>query len=258
MNPGFLLAPIILLASGVPHAWGAGEESVKPPKPNELTVVLDPPADEPQPVEDYGSEPDSSATEHSDPAAVKEKQLTGEKPPPADAPADSPEPESSASQRRGVAVRVEKLQVGDGEIDPAEVRLNAPFPAKPLAKPPAGWRLETFDQMQPIVRKVELSAGKSITLKIRPHVLVPVADGTNSFSINEPGFNPSLGYRQDSTVGAILSSSILQLEQDSIALGNAIEKLQQLLVTLPKSEAPPPQARPVEKAPSKPITRDKP
>ncbi len=255
MNPKFFLTFFILLAAGISHAWSNEEDTVQPHKPNEVTVVLAPPTDEPPAAADPSdANPPSGQKQESDPASADDEPLTEtEKPPAAD-----PEAKPSRSPRKGISVRVEKLQSGDGEIDPADVKLNAPFPAKPLAKAPAGWRLETSDQVPPIVRAVELSPGRSITLKIRPHVLVPAADGTNSFSITEPGFNPSLGYRQNATVGAILSSSILQLEQDSIALGNTIEKLQQLLVTLPKDETPPPQARPVKEVQTKTISPGKP
>ena len=59
---------------------------------------------------------------------------------------------------------------------------------------------------------------------------------TTTFSVPEPGFDPALGYRQNATVGAVLARSIRQLDEDSRDLGNAIDKLQQLLVSLPKPE----------------------
>jgi hypothetical protein len=65
------------------------------------------------------------------------------------------------------------------------------------------------------------------------------------FTIAEPGFDRSLGYRQTDTVGAILANSIRQLEQDSKQLSTAIDNLQQLLVSLPKEEVPAPQAIPI-------------
>ena len=60
------------------------------------------------------------------------------------------------------------------------------------------------------------------------------------FTISEPGFDPSLGYQQTSTVGSILANSIRQLDEDAKQLGNAIDNLQQLLVSLPKPEPAPP------------------
>lgn len=145
----------------------------------------------------------------------------------------------------GLTVRVEKLHTGTGTVDPSMVKLLAPYPAKPLSQAPAGWRLDTSDSAPPLTREVELSPGSKITLTIRPHLLVPDADGANVFTISEPGFDPALGYHQTATVGAILANSIRQLDEDSKQLGNAIDNLQQLLVSLPKPE-PAPVAEPAK------------
>ena len=205
-------------------------------KANEVTVVLDAPeVDEndanPAPPDDSSNPADSS--EPAAPAAHFGEAKAVEA-------ADQPEGvQAAAAQRKGLAVRVEKLQTGAGEIDPSKVKLLAPFPAKPLSEAPAGWRLEVSDDAPPFTREVELAPGKTISLKVRPHMLVPEADGITAFSVAEPGFNPTLGYCQDSTVGAILSTSVRQLEDDSIALGRAVDELQQLLVSLPKEESEP-------------------
>ncbi len=208
-------------------------------KPNEVSVVL-PIEGEPlfpdqkspvrapekpsKPVLVTGKAPDGNelASEIPD-AEAKPEQVLAEEPAPAPPP--------------GLAVRVEKLQEGKGNIDPSKVKLMAPFPAKPLSPPPAGWHLEASENAPPLTREVELSPGKKITLKIRPHLLVPDADGVAVFNIPEPGFDASLGYRQNDTVSAMLSKSIRQLDDDSRHLGNAIDNLQQLLVSLPKPEA---------------------
>ena len=149
----------------------------------------------------------------------------------------------------GLAVRVEKLQSGEQAIDPSQVRVLAPFPAKLLAQTPAGWRIETAESAPHFTREVELAPGKHISLTVRPHVLVPDADGSMVFSISEPGYSAPLGYHQNSTVGAILSTSIRQLDRDAGELGKAIEQLQQLLVSLPKEEAVPaaPEKQPINK-----------
>jgi hypothetical protein len=149
----------------------------------------------------------------------------------------------------GLAVRVEKLQSGDQAIDPAQVRMLAPFPAKLLAQTPAGWRIETAESAPHFTREVELAPGKHISLTVRPHVLVPDADGSTVFSIPEPGYSAPLGYRQNATVGAILATSIRQLDKDAGELGDAIDQLQQLLVSLPKTEEAPtaPETQPVNK-----------
>jgi hypothetical protein len=176
---------------------------------------------------------------------------TSPAPAPQEAIATTPD-EQAPKPENGLTVRIEKLHAGQGSVDPSKVKLLAPFPAKPLAQAPHGWRLDASDSAPPFTREVELSPGSKITLNIRPHVLVPDADGANVFTIAEPGYDSSLGYQQTSTVGAILSNSIRQLDEESKQLGTAIENLQQLLVSLPKAE---PQA--VEPAAKPPTIRKK-
>jgi hypothetical protein len=181
-----------------------------PPEADEL--VTGPPSDDSEPV--------------TDPAEITAPD------PQAPFAEDAPTP-----PREGLIVRVTKIKTGSGEINPDQVKLSAPFPAKPLTAAPVGWRLESSNQVPPFTRDVELSPGKHITLSIRPHVLVPEADGQAVFSVLEPGFEPSLGYQQATTVGAVLSTSVRQLEEDSKHMGEAIDKLQQLLSSLPMPES---------------------
>jgi hypothetical protein len=228
-------------------------------KPNEVTVVLPPPAPSSADKTPPAPENKDSAEESPPKAHVlvtgnppEDSEVLTENPenpaPDKDlaAPADAP-----SAPRESLSVRVEKVKTGNGQIDPSKVKLSAPFPAKPLAPAPAGWRLESSAQVPPFTREVELSPGRKITLTIRPHLLVPDADGSSVFSVSEPGFEPSLAYQQASTVGAILSTSVRQLEEDSKQMGTAIEKLQQLLGSLPKSEPPPPPPTPDPKTPVK-------
>ena len=201
-------------------------------KSNEVTVVLPPPDEPVPPPQEDTALKDPPATDAAPPAAVEEATI-------APATAASTEPAS------GLAVRVEKIQSGGSQLDAASVKLLAPFPAKPLSQAPAGWRLEASESTPPFTQEVELAPGKAITLSVRPHLLMPQADGSHSFQIPEPGYDPVLGYRQGATVGAVLASSIRHLEQDSRQLGSAIDQLQQLLVSLPKPEpAPQPAAQP--------------
>ncbi len=197
-------------------------------KPNEVTVVLDSVA--PATAAVIATEKSPEAIE---PAA---------EPAPPEAIAVAPD-EATSKPTDGLAVRVEKLHTGKGAIDPAEVKLFAPFPAKPLAQPPAGWHLDASNGAPAFTREVELSPGTTITLTIRPHLLVPDADGSNVFAIPEPGFDNTLGYAQIATVGANLSNSIRRLDEDAKQLGTAIDSLQQLLVSLPKPE-PQPEGQP--------------
>ncbi len=144
-------------------------------------------------------------------------------------------------EAKGLRVRVEPLQAGKGKFTPESVRLLRPFPAKPLHEAPEGWLLEVSKSMPPLQRKVEIAPGKVIPLTIRPHVLVPDADKERILSVAEPGFEASLGYEQSDTVSAVLSDSIQQLDEDQRRIGDAIDQLQQLIISLPK---PTPEAKP--------------
>jgi hypothetical protein len=86
---------------------------------------------------------------------------------------------------------------------------------------------------------VKLEHGPTVTLRIKPHVLVPDADGFLSFTVPEPGFDPQLEYDQNATIGAVLARSIEQLDEDSKQLGTALDQLEQFLVSLPKPKAQP-------------------
>lgn len=202
-------------------------------KPNEVTVVLDPVGEPPVAVPESAppTEPPAVVVIGKPPSKVD---LAAEPPPP-DAIAVASD-EAAPTLTNGLAVRVEKLHTGKGAIDPTQVKLFAPFPAKPLAQPPAGWHLDASSSAPPFTREVELAPGTTVTLTIRPHLLVPDADGAGVFTIPEPGYDNTLGYAQTATVGAILSHSLCQLDEDSKQLGAAIDRLQQLLVSLPKPE----------------------
>ena len=214
------------------------------PKTSEVSVVLDDvgiPLVPPEELKPAPGEPPAPAGTEA--TADKPVLVTGKPPEHAEllkeTPAEPTEPE------KGVAVQVEKLQSGKGPVDPRQVKLLAPFPAKPLSEPPAGWMLDASGKAPAFTREIELSPGSKITLNIKPHVLVPIADGATQFSLDEPGFDASLGFHQPSTVGTILSTSIRQLDEDSKQLGDAIDRLQQLLVSLPTPPPAPPAAVPV-------------
>ncbi len=136
----------------------------------------------------------------------------------------------------GLALRVENLQAAKGPINPSQVKLSAPFPAKPLSPPPAGWHFDASETAPPFTREVEIAPGTRITLSIRPHLLIPDLDTAQVFSVPEPGYNSTLGYQQTATVGAILSNSLTQLGEQSKQLGTTLANLQQLLSSLPRPE----------------------
>ncbi|MEO8613665.1 MAG: hypothetical protein ABI600_00870 [Luteolibacter sp.] len=216
-------------------------------KPNEITVVLDPintipgsvPKEEHQAAPPSEEKPETSgallvtgAPQQGAETNRKDTSTT------AAMAVITPEEVDAQKPKQGLEVRVEKLQTIKGQVDPKQIKLVAPFPAKPLSQPPAGWHLVASESAPPFTRKVDLAPGSEITLTVRPHLLVPDADGANVFTISEPGYETSLGYEQTATVGAVLSNSIRQLEDDSKQLGNAIDSLQQLLISLPKPAPP--------------------
>jgi len=157
----------------------------------------------------------------------------------------TPAPASKAEEPEGVQVRVEPGKSG-APVDSSKVKLLAPFPPKALAKAPAGWHLEHPSNVPPIVQEVTLENGSRLSLSIRPHVLVPDADGSKVVSISEPGYDPTQQYDQTKTMGAILSGSLERMDKDSRDLGDALERLQQLLGSLP--HPPPPAATTVKPA----------
>lgn len=212
-------------------------------KPNEVTVVL---FDKDEDTKKSAKEPDADAsvlvappsTAVEDPATDPNATDTPDEPV-----AVNPVEEAIPEAETGLAVRVESLRTGNATVDPAQIKLLAPFPAKPLAEAPAGWHLDTSDSAPPFTREVEVSPGTRVTLSIRPHLLVPDADGVSAFGVPEPGYDNSLGYRQTETVGAILATSIRQLDDESKQLDEALDRLNQLLVSLPTPEPAPKSTR---------------
>lgn len=256
-----LMVPFASAESEKPS--GNGPLLIRPPKgdmrkPNEVIVVLDPPSDSPaiKPPPTTPTplleNPDALSPEKADQPTMPP--IVG---PPAPAPAVeanvSVEEEAplkpAAKPTQGVTVRVEKLQTTTGPIDPSKVKLLAPFPAKPLAAIPGGWKLDPNSSAPPFNREVEIAPGSKISLSIRPHVLVPDTDGSSSFTVTEPGYQSEQGYVQKDTVGAVLATSVRQLDDEARQMGIAIDNLQQLLISLPSPapvEVPPPVAKPVK------------
>lgn len=210
-------------------------ESHGPGKANEVTVVLDPPSHAPQ--EKPSAPPtEAPAPPPVTPAPSPEPVAAGKAPEPPAATTDLP---------RGIEVEVRGVGGARQPADSSQPRILAPFPAKPLSQAPAGWRIEHTSDVPPFEQDVDLGQGRVVKLSIQPHVLVPDVDGSTSFAIAEPGFDPSLGYRQNATVGAVLSRSMRQLDEDSKQMGVVLDQLQQLLISMPKGESKPPAAKPI-------------
>lgn len=156
-----------------------------------------------------------------------------------DASAEEEEP-PAPPEPEGVTVNVEPGKDGSAKVDASSVKLLAPFAAKPLFQAPAGWRLEHPDDVPAFVEKVLLANGTTISLSIRPHVLVPDANGEDVLAVNEPGYDPALRYAQTGTMSAVLGDSVKRMEEDSLKMSAALERLGQLLGSLPAApEAPP-------------------
>lgn len=160
-------------------------------------------------------------------------------PPDAESPEEQEEP-PAPPEPEGVMVNVEPGKDGSAKVDASAVKLLAPFAAKPLFQAPAGWRLEHPDDVPAFVEKVPLANGTTISLSIRPHVLVPDANGEDVLAVSEPGYDPALRYAQTGTMSAVLSASVERMEEDSLKMSEALERLGQLLGSLPAApEAPP-------------------
>jgi hypothetical protein len=182
---------------------------------------------------------DESGEDEAPPADDEEEEKTE----PAEEESAPPEPEPE-----GVSIQVEPGRDGDAKVDASAVKLLAPFAAKPLFQAPAGWRLEHPEDVPAFVEKVPLANGTVISLSIRPHVLVPDADGENVVAVHEPGYDPALRYAQTGTMSAVLTASAERMEEDSRRMSEALERLGQLLGSLPAApEAPPAKPSPVKK-----------
>lgn len=196
-------------------------------EPNEVTVVLPP-----QEPSTHLANPvaDESFIQTADYNETKESVVTNE-PPQVDVTPEAP---------AGLNVRVEEIRAGSGKIDPAKIQLKANFPVKALTTIPEGWKLEISQSPPAFTREIEIKPETFVKIEITPHVLSPDSDGSEIFSVLEPGYNHESGYQQDQAVATILEKSITQLDTDSIKMGNALSELHRLLASLPRSEAPSP------------------
>ena len=204
-----------------------------------LTELLDQEA--PEPASDdavlvTGIPPaDATTIDENTEAPAPEPTPAADPPPPAETPA-SEEP----VEKNGIRIEVQGGNK-DVRIPASDIEIVAPFPAKPLSTPPAGWRLAHPDSVTAVAHEVTLNNGTPVKLSIRPHVLVPDADGRDIFALREPGFDSAKGYNQTDTIGAILAESIHTLNDHTDRLAKASQSLSELLDSLP---AAPPVAEP--------------
>ena len=99
-------------------------------------------------------------------------------------------------------------------------------------------KVEHPKDLPAFTREIPLSNGTRIQLSIRPHLLVPDADGATVITVNEPGFEPDKRYAQTATTAAVLGTAIERLDDDSRKMSEAIDRLEQLLGSLPAAEVP--------------------
>lgn len=174
------------------------------------------------------------------PSDLVEKQVTADKFKEAANASSQEEPnrESTSTVDEGIKITVENSTNSAGKVgDAGDIRVYSPFPAKPMSAAPEGWRYEPAPQaFQAHAQTVKLSSGATIDLSITPFVLVPSSDGSNVFTIREPGFEPEMNFSQQHTIGAMLQASTEEIEKHEKAVAKAMTRLQQLLSSLPQNK----------------------
>jgi len=136
----------------------------------------------------------------------------------------------------GIQIQVEKSSGKSGaKQSKGAVKIDAPWPAKPISLPPAGWKFAPAPKgTQPFRTQVKLVSGNTVDLSITPYVLVPITDGNTSIKISEPGYEAQLQYAQKNTLGVMLQNSTAEIENHEKHAADAIQRLQQLLSSLPR------------------------
>ena len=145
-------------------------------------------------------------------------------------------PEAPQTADEGIELRVEKSTDSSGNaIESETIKIYSLSPAKPLSAAPEGWHYVPAPYaIKPHKQTVNLVGGNTIDLAITPFVLVPSSDDTNLFSISEPGYNPSMKFSQQETIGAMLQAATMDIEKHEKQAAQAIDLLEQLLSTLPQ------------------------
>jgi len=247
---------LLVLLSGGAHAQGvavkSSDESAKvaPPKAQVIEEEADISVDDAKVVPAVKKESQGASKKVSDPenggdasgsanSSHLKKENGGE--PSAEMPPLSelkpliPEPKKTVNE--GIEIQVEKVRgASRAGSSTDKVKVTSPWPAKPLDSPPLGWKfIPAPDGISPYRTTVKLGDAQSVTLSITPYVLVPVSDGRNVIRIAEPGYQPEQGYLQQDTIGSILKESTQELEHHEQRTAAAIQRLQQLLSSLPQS-----------------------
>ncbi|NWK54866.1 hypothetical protein HW115_04550 [Verrucomicrobiaceae bacterium N1E253] len=193
--------------------------------------------------------PDPKTEKTEEPKLVKPKEGSSPEVDPAEAEGVDANAEESSNdetepvvvpEHEGIQIQVEKVASSSGGTNNGgEIKVYSPFPAKPLDTPPLGWKfVPASSGVDPYRTTVKLSDEKSVDLSITPYVLVPASDGRNVIRIAEPGYRPELTYMQNETIGAILQHSTEEIEHTEKQTSQAINRLQQLLSSLPQTPQP--------------------
>lgn len=152
------------------------------------------------------------------------------------APAKPSDKGGDKKENEGIQIQIEKT-VGEsgGVTGKGKVKIDSPWPAKPISVPPAGWRFVPGpSDSEPFRKQVKLDSGYIADLSITPYVLVPIEDGKNVIKIAEPGYKDYLKFSKNVTLGVMLQNSTAEIENHEKQAAEVIQRLQQLLSSLPR------------------------
>ena len=146
------------------------------------------------------------------------------------------ENKAQKKEPEGIQIQIEKTASKSGQVNrKGKVKIDAPWPAKPISVPPVGWEFAPgAADSDPFRTQVKLTNGNTVDLSITPYVLVPIADGRSAIKIPEPGYNATLEFSQKDTLGVMLENSTAEIENHEKHAADAIQRLQQLLSSLPR------------------------
>jgi hypothetical protein len=93
---------------------------------------------------------------------------------------------------------------------------------------PPGWKIVPMEGARIESDPIEIRPGLSSVISLSPYKLVPDPKQA-PYSVKEPGFDPSLGNRQNNTVGAILSNYSSEEQKLDEKLSSVIDQLRTAL-----------------------------
>ena len=89
---------------------------------------------------------------------------------------------------------------------------------------PPGWKIVPLEGARIESDPIEIRPGLSSVITLSPYKLVPDPKQA-PYAVKEPGFDPSLGNRQNNTIGAILSNYTREEQKLDEELGSVIDQL---------------------------------